>query len=414
MLNKLLRGVQDKVSPGDTVICAVSGGADSMALLWGMYLLKERLGITLQAAHFNHGLRGAESDSDAAFVEGFCKDYNIPLFMGAQKVTAGAKGLEAAARDARYSFFETLNGKLATAHTADDNAETVLMHLVRGTGLKGLGGIAPVRGNLIRPMLQITRKEVLAFLEEYSIGHVEDSSNGEDDFLRNRIRHNVMPLLLQENPKFQLDITAMAANLRQDEDYLRKCVPDTAKVSELRQLDPALQSRAIAAFLVNCGVPEPTRANIQSIIALLYSNRPSARVHLARGVVVERNYDELRRAPAASARDAVELRIPGMTQFGRYRIYCKQGQMDRPKYDRFVVAVSGKAFVRSRQAGDEMRLMGGTKSLKRIFTDKKIPAAERAGIPVIVDDSGVLGVGGVGANLERVAQCGIEIHIDKV
>ena len=157
MLSKLCTAVSHykMLRPGDTVIAAVSGGADSVALLFGMYLLKDKLGITLQAAHFNHHLRGEESDRDEAFVRQFCDRYDIPLTVGQGNVVAGKKGLEAAARDARYAFLKTLSGKIATAHTADDNAETVLMHLVRGTGLKGLGGITPVRGNLIRPMLDV-------------------------------------------------------------------------------------------------------------------------------------------------------------------------------------------------------------------------------------------------------------------
>ena len=165
MLNKLRSTLThyQMVSKGEEVICAVSGGADSMALLWAMYLLQEPLEIRLSAAHFNHHLRADESDADAAFVEDFCKDYHIPLHMGEAFVTSGKKGLEAAARDARYAYFGTLSGKIATAHTANDNAETLLMHLVRGTGLKGLGGISPVRNNLIRPMLNITRQEVLNF-----------------------------------------------------------------------------------------------------------------------------------------------------------------------------------------------------------------------------------------------------------
>ena len=414
MLNKLLQGLRDKVSSGDTVICAVSGGADSMALLWGMYLLKERLGITLQAAHFNHGLRGAESDADAAFVEQFCNDYNIPVFMGGQQVVAGAKGLEAAARDARYKFFDTLDGKIATAHTADDNAETVLLHLIRGTGLKGLGGITPVRGNVIRPMLQITRKDVLEFLEEYSIQYVEDSSNAGDDFLRNRIRHNVMPLLLQENPRLTQDITAMTASLRQDEEYLSSLIPKSADVDVLCKLAPALQSRAISEFLVQSGVKEPSRANIQSVISLLYSQCPSASVNLPGGIVIERNYDKLRTASMVDAPASVELQVPGVTRFGAYSIHCKAGSMEKPQYDRFVVAPTGKVIVRSRKPGDELRLMGGTKSVKRIFTDKKIPATDRKTIPVIVDELGVLAVGEVGANLERIVPDGIEIFIEKI
>ena len=414
MLNKLLKGLAGKVSAGDTVVCAVSGGADSMALLWGMYLLRDQLDITLKAAHFNHGLRGAESDRDGDFVADFCKGYGIPLYLEKGHVIAGAKGLEAAAREARYSFFKKLDGKIATAHTADDNAETVLMHLVRGAGLKGLGGIAPVRGNVIRPMLEITRTDVLAFLEEYSIPHVEDSSNAENDFLRNRIRHHVMPLLQQENPKFSMDLTAMAAGLRQDEMFLDDAVPDTDDVHALRILAPALQSRAISRFLIKSGVKEPSRANISSVTDLIYADNPSARVNLPGGVIIERNYDKLRVAPATEIPEAVELNCPGTVQFGSMRITCNPGQMEKPTFERFVVAPSGPIVVRSRQSGDEIRLMGGTKSLKKLFADRKIPASERYLIPVIADDLGVLGVGGIGANLDRVSKDGIEICIEKI
>ena len=148
MLNKLGSFIrqQNLISSGDQITCAVSGGADSMAMLFAMYLLKEKLGIRLAAAHFNHNLRGAESDADETFVRDFCARYDIELFVGSAQVKAGEKGLEAAAREARYGFFAALPGKIATAHTADDNAETVLLHLVRGPGLKGLGGIAPSRG----------------------------------------------------------------------------------------------------------------------------------------------------------------------------------------------------------------------------------------------------------------------------
>ena len=212
MLNKLcaaLRG-DGLVRPGDHIVCAVSGGADSVALLFGLYLLKEKLGVTLSAAHFNHHLRGDESDGDEDFVRDFCAGYRIPLEVGGARVQPGPKGLEAAAREARYAFLRTLPGRIATAHTADDNAETVLMHLLRGTGLKGLGGIRPVSGNVIRPMLAITRQEVEAFLAEYSLPHREDSSNAADAFLRNRIRHGVLPLLRQENSGAALAIAALA------------------------------------------------------------------------------------------------------------------------------------------------------------------------------------------------------------
>ena len=166
MLNKVSAFIRNYqlIQPGDRVFCALSGGADSVALLWALYLLRDKLQITLCAAHFNHQLRGEESERDQAFAQMLCERYDIPLTVGTGAVVAGEKGLEAAAREARYAFFSTLSGKIATAHTADDNAETVLMHLIRGTGLKGLGGIAPVRGNLIRPMLSVTREEICTFL----------------------------------------------------------------------------------------------------------------------------------------------------------------------------------------------------------------------------------------------------------
>ena len=412
MLNKLLKGLKGRVSAGDTVICAVSGGADSMALLWGMYLLQEQLGITLKAAHYNHGLRGSESDGDAEYVSRFCDSYHIPLYLEKGQVISGPKGLEAAAREARYSFFATLEGKILTAHTADDNAETILMHLVRGTGLKGLGGISPVRGNVIRPMLAITRREVEAFLEEYSISFVEDSTNAGDDFLRNRIRHHVMPLLLQENPKLSQDLTAMAQTLRQDEEYLTKATSDTVCVSELRNMEPALQSRAISRFLESIGVREPSRANINSVISILYAESPSARVDLPGGVVVQRNYDRICAAASVDTPEPVVLNCPGTVQFGNMMIHCAFGKMDRPQFNRFVVASVGQMVVRSRQAGDEIRLMGGTKSLKKLLADKKVPAAERGLVPVIADEQGVLAVGGIGANLERLTDEGVEIYIE--
>ena len=228
MLNKLRAFLKEQalLSPGDKVIAAVSGGADSVAMLFALYLLRDELGITLEAAHFNHHLRGAESDRDEAFVTDFCGRYDIPLHLGSGRIVPGKKGLEAAARDARYAFLRSLPGKVATAHTADDNAETVFMRLIRGTGLKGLGAIAPVSGNVIRPMLTVTRDDVEAFLEEYALPHVEDSSNAEDDFLRNRIRHGILPLMRAENPRIGENLSAMALLLRQDEACLQAMIPE--------------------------------------------------------------------------------------------------------------------------------------------------------------------------------------------
>lgn len=408
MLNKLLSLVRryDMVQPGDTVVCAVSGGADSVALLFAMYLLREKLDITLEAAHFNHHLREAESDRDEAFVRTLCARYDIPLHVGRCRVTAGAKGLEAAARDARYAYFATLNGKIATAHTANDNAETVLMHLVRGTGLKGLGAISPVRGNVIRPMLQVTREQVLAFLGEYHLSYVTDSSNNADQFLRNRLRHHVMPLLEAENPRLAENLSAMALRLRQDEEVLSvlAAAGERGDVGCLGQMDEAVRSRAIAAFLKQNSVKEPEAEHIALVERLIFSKSPSAQARLPGGVTVSRQYDRLTVRREAPALETVCLPCPGSVLLpdANVRIVCEKAEQPLLTTDAFTVTPVGPMVVRCRRAGDAMRLHGGTKELKKLFIDRKIPASARLTVPVVADDGGVLGVRGIGANMDRV------------
>ena len=393
MLNKLLKFLreQDMVQPGDTVICAVSGGADSVALLFAFYLLKEKLGIHLEAAHFNHHLRGEESDRDEAFVKDLCDRYDIPLHLGGGEIQPGKKGLEAAARDARYGFLRNLPGKIATAHTADDNAETVLMHLIRGTGLKGLGGITPIHGNVIRPMLRVNRQDVEAFLEEWCLNHIEDSSNETDAFLRNRIRHHVMPLLAAENPKIAENLSQMALRLRLDEEFLSQQTNSTAlpPVESLKTMPKALRSRQLEAFLKRSGVREPEDAHIAMAEALVFSEKPSARASFPGGVTLSREYDRL-----------VALQEEGFPDF---IMTCTPASQIVNTATVFTVKTAGSLTLRPRRSGDTIRLPGGTKTLKKLFIDRKIPAAQRSRIPVLADEQGVLGVYGIGVNLDRAA-----------
>lgn len=406
MLSKLLKQLRTyhMVSPDDHVICAVSGGADSIALLFGMYLLREKLGIRLSAAHFNHHLRSEESDRDERFVRAFCDCYEIPLSVGQGYITAGEKGLEAAARDARYGFFATLSGKIATAHTADDNAETVLMHMVRGTGLKGLGGISPVNGNVIRPLLTATRREVLDFLDEYKLSYVEDSSNQSDEFLRNRLRHCVMPLLKAENPRLAENLSQMAMTLREDAAALESvdALPD---VQALRQMSPALRSRALAHFLKESGVKEPERSHIQLVEALVFTDKPSARVMLPSGVTIGRNYGRLIVLREDERPEAVELRLGDVIELPQwgFRVRCVPAKEIINTKEIFTVAAEGPVVLRSRHSGDSIRLNAGSRTLKKLFIDRKIPAHQRKRIPVVADSLGILGVYGIGANVDRLA-----------
>jgi len=397
---------RELTSPGETIVCAVSGGADSVAMLFAFYLNREKLGIRLEAAHFNHQLRGEESDRDEAFVREFCGRYDIPLHVGRGEVKPGKKGLEAAAREARYAFFDTLPGKIATAHTADDNAETVLIHMIRGTGLKGLGGIAPVQGRIIRPMLGITRDEVEAFLEEWGLQHVEDSSNGGDDFLRNRLRHHVMPLLKAENPRLSQNLSRMALLLREDEAYLsRQADFETMPtVTELKALPRALRYRVLERFLREHGVKEPGTVQLDEVNALLFSGKPSARTRFSGGIVIAREYDRLTVVAETEELTETVLPCPGEAVLGDWQVTCEPAEEIRNSRDTFTVQPQGRMILRQRQPGDEIRLSGGRKSVKKLFIDRKIPASDRPRIPVLADEKGILAVYSIGADVDRLAK----------
>lgn len=398
---------QHMLEQGDSVVCAVSGGADSVAMLFAFYLLKDKWRLSLSAAHFNHHLRGEESNRDEAFVRSLCDRLDIPLTVGEGNIVPGEKGLEAAAREARYAFLRTLPGKIATAHTADDNAETVLMHLLRGTGLKGLGGITPVHGRIIRPMLTVTRQEVEDFLEEYCLRHIEDSSNGTEDFLRNRIRHNVVPLLKAENPSFAIGTSRMALRLRQDEEFLSSLLEtDLPPVSALRKLHPALRSRYLERFLKQSGIPEPEQSHLRVAEDLVFSDKPSARANFPGGVRIARSYDTLTRLPEEAPPEAVTISTDGMTELPEWgiRITCTPASEAICHEACFTCRPEGKLVVRSRQSGDKIRLSGGTKDIKKLFIDRKIPADRRLFVPILADEQGVLAIAGIGANLNRAGQ----------
>ena len=414
MLNNLraFNRTHGLIEKGDTIVCAVSGGADSMALLWSLYLLKEEWDLTVEAAHFNHHLRGEESDRDEEFVRDFCEGYGIPLHVGSAEVKPGKKGLEAAAREARYAFLRTLPGKIATAHTADDNAETILLHLVRGTGLKGLGGIMPRNGNVIRPLLSVTRAQVEELLEEYCVSHIEDSSNETDQFLRNRLRHGVMPLLRQDNPRIAENLSAMALRLRQDEEALSSMADANADVPTLRSQSPAVRARSLEQFLKSSGVREPEGVHIDQAEALVFSNNPSARANFP-GVTITRRYDRLEVLNKEAAPAQVELPLGGSITFGTWEITCEEADAIVNDARTFTVCPEGAIRVRSRQSGDTLRLEGGSKSLKKRLIDKKIPASQRDLLPVFEDDRGILAVAELGAELPRRANelPAVRIHI---
>lgn len=245
------------------VLCAVSGGADSMCLLHWLHSSAEAMGISVAAAHFEHGIRGEESLRDMRFVEEVCGDMGITLYTGHGSVpeyaAEKALGLEEAARELRYAFLEATareHGftRIATAHNADDNAETVLFNLARGTGAAGLCGIPPVRGSIVRPLLETTRSEIERYLEENGISHIEDSSNGSQQYSRNKIRLQVMPVLREINPSVAKAILRTGDTLREDNRVLEELAEEfivghfngeSVRSKDLAALPDAVEARVI-------------------------------------------------------------------------------------------------------------------------------------------------------------------------
>jgi len=279
------------------------------------------------------------------------------------------------------------------------------MHMVRGTALKGLGGIAPVNGTVIRPMLTCTRQDVENFLQEWCLSHMDDSSNATDAFLRNRIRHHVMPLLKQENPRLAENISQMALSLRLDEEMLSSLAQTEALpgVEALRAMHPALRSRALEAFLRRSGVREPEQSHIALAEKLVFSHKPSARAAFPGGISATRSYDRLEVLQAQAPPEETVLPCPGQVRFGAYRVVCTPAEEIVNSETVFTVIPEGDMVLRCRRSGDAIRLGGGTKLLKKLFIDRKIPAPQRSQIPVLSDDKGVLGVWGVGADVSRRA-----------
>ena len=262
---------------GDTVAVGLSGGADSVALLHILLSLREEYGITVIACHINHNLRGTESDRDEEFVKNFCQSLNVPLETVSIKVKehcAPHESLEETARKLRYKEFMRIckeyNAKLATAHTASDNAETVLINMLRGTGTKGLSGIPPVRDYIIRPLIRCSREEIEAYCQKNNLTFVTDSSNITDDYRRNKIRHNIIPLLKDINPSFIEAVARMTAIVGDDTDFLEGCAKEKAEEcltdgkydsKALKALPKAIKCRIIASALKEKGV-EPSALRI--------------------------------------------------------------------------------------------------------------------------------------------------------
>ncbi len=430
--------------PGQRVLAGVSGGPDSMAMLHVLFLLREELGVEIAVAHLNHNLRGAESRRDKEFVRGRAEAYGLEFFgrtlrAGAIK-KAAAEGPQAAARQKRLAFlFEAAKkygaARIALGHTMDDQAETMLMRFMKGSGLAGLSGMWPLRGLLMKPLLGVRREEVMRFIEDQDLDYIVDSSNLKDDYLRNRIRHHLLPYLQDNyNPSIIESLARTAESLRHDNEYIeaiaghlgvvikktsRKVVLDAARLQGLHQ------SLLIRVFLGAAGDlgrrGSLTSGHIEAFLGLVKGTRPNAAITLPRGLYVWREYGRvvMTTSPPVEAEPFdVALSVPGKTVIKGAGTITAALLESPPRAFRpgdaylDAAALPGPLRARSFSPGDRIHPLGmeGTKKIKEIFIDERVPLMRRTSTPIVYAGGEVLWVAG----LRQSSRCSIGEDTKKV
>lgn len=421
MLNSVKNAIKryNMINGETEITVALSGGADSVALLLCLLELKDDLNINISAAHLNHCLRDEESDRDEQFVRDLCKDLNVPLTVEKADVKGQAdktgESIELCARRVRYAFLERVAGGLiATAHTANDNIETVLFNMSRGTGISGLCGIPPVRDNIIRPLILATREQVEAYCAEKGVSFCVDSTNSDESFTRNFIRHSVVPKLNEVNSAVVENVANMSGSLRNDEDFLSKtakevygniCDGKTADVKGLCKLHPAVRSRCIVLFYkANVG-KTPEHKHIEAICDLL-NNGGKCSVQNDFSAVVKDGKLKFLPSKSVGTIERTEINELPFCGFGLEITQILLEKLNsQQKFNNLFLKntidcdkICGKLILRSRFNGDEIKLLkrNCTKSLKKLFQEAKIEETLRDSIPVLADDEGVVWVAGFG------------------
>ncbi|MGD8758190.1 MAG: tRNA lysidine(34) synthetase TilS, partial [Deltaproteobacteria bacterium] len=308
------------LASGDAVVVGVSGGPDSVALLHCLVAFRRKWSLRLVVAHLNHQLRGETADQEAAFVERLASILGLPCDINSRDVASyGAEhrlSIQEAAREVRYAFYDEVAtrhgaGKIALGHQANDNAESILIHLLRGTGPKGLTGIPPVRdGRIIRPLIDSNRSQILDFLEERGFEYVRDRSNLDPKYLRTRIRHELLPFLKESfNPGVVHALTRLASIVRQEEDFFNGQVKSafqdlvreqktnrlTLSAAGLARLHPALLQRLVrqAVLSIRGDLKRLGHNHVEAIVSLARGALPSGRLDLPHGVQVVRDRDDV-------------------------------------------------------------------------------------------------------------------------
>ena len=408
------------VGDGDLVVVGVSGGPDSVALLHMLLQLREALGCRVHAAHLHHGLR-AEADRDQKLVESICREWGVPLSWRRVDVArmAGEEkmSVEEAGREIRYRFLEdvrrdTGGHKIATAHHRGDQAETILLHLIQGTGASGLQGILPRRDRIIRPLLDLTKTEIVDYLEYHRLPYRIDSSNFDNNYLRNRIRWELLPLLEQRFNPGMVDVLCRLAEVMREENHywdelVREAMeevvqegeefPLTVRVDRLQPMPLGLKRRVIYQILRRAGGRRVSWDDVERVIGLLSQRESGRRVPVSGGRWVRKSYDVLEfdveeKAPVDFC---YELEVPGRTEIKEIGLLLLARLLSAAPT---VAAGEAAVFdwealkkpliIRSRRPGDTFRPLGlgGSQKLKKYLIDKKIPRSQRDRIAILAAD----------------------------
>ena len=406
----------------DEIVVGFSGGADSVCLLHLLNSLKKDYGYSLKAVHINHGIRGEEADSDMKFAEAFCSEYNIPFikfsFNCIEEAKKSKETVEECGRRLRYESFNkvsTVNSKIATAHNANDNAETIIFYIVRGTSVKGLCGIPFMRDNIIRPLLTCTRKEIEGYCSENNLRFVTDSTNLSVEYTRNKIRHLILPVLEEINPSFLKSFSFLSENAVNVIEFLNsstiqllsECKTDNFQYNRtvLLNADKAVLMELLCSEFNKFSNLSLDSKKANSLYELL---KCGGRLQLFGNYFAEVIKDTFRfyRIGDSESEDNIIISsFPFETEFNEYQVNLEKITDNSKFVNQISTAdmvdfdtVSGDLVLRTREAGDTFTFIkrNVSKSLKKLFTEENIPIEIRDRIPVISDDLGVVWVYGFG------------------
>ena len=418
---------QRMIKPGDSVVIAVSGGADSMCLAHVLNSLKDSLKCSLHIAHFVHGLRPGEDEKETKLVEQFSLKLNLPCIIETSyTLSQKSNSLEEKAREARYDFFLRLKKKLsadsvATAHSMNDQAETVIINSMRGCGITGISAIPAIRdGWIIRPFLGINRSAIIAYIKLHGIPFAEDSSNNDLRFLRNSIRHKIIPVLEAYRPNI-IELLARTSSLARDDDqFIENVAMEWVSANmmdktlflfdrkSLSAIPLSLQRRVFRYCIkkLKGTVKKIGYIHIDNIIKLLHGEKPNARINLPDSLIAEVSYETFYIGPAKDV--SFDHCSTIISEPGKYRFSSTHTVTVRHIHSAdFNTASSNIAFIdkgtldypiiiRFPEPGDRFMPLGmtGTCKLKKFFIDRKIPPEKRKTTPLFIANGNICWVGG--------------------